>query len=234
MVLNDGRQAHPLNRASICVRSKRSQATGCAVVSELIRYGIGRFRAGLKRTGASFVTKVSPAFADIPIRTELFMFGCVRHILPAAAGFLGVAAVWAGGGYLPQTGPIPLRFRALAPPVTQAPFVPTLTPVFRGLSEEGNGTSNAPIIQSLLPAAGTNSTAIVYSARDPEPATVPRFVPDPVVSPQMLVKYFLAPMPPTNDLPAKTIAPLGFTPPTTAPPVTAPPPPAKPANPILP
>ena len=34
-------------------------------------------------------------------------------------GFFGVTALWAAAGYLPQTGPVPLRFRTLPTPATR-------------------------------------------------------------------------------------------------------------------
>jgi hypothetical protein len=153
------------------------------------------------------------------------MFGCFRHILPAAIGFFGVVAAWAGAGYLPQVGPVPLRFRALPPPPTRqiteplpppapppAP-VPAVSPKLPALT--------APVV---VPVPVTNAPAVEYNARDFGAVAVP-VPPDAMVSPQMLIKYFTLS---TNGTGMSAVAPVGFTPPTVAVPGT-PPPPGRPA-----
>jgi len=172
------------------------------------------------------------------------MFGSIHQLLPAMAGIMGVATVWADTGYLARTGPLPLRFRDLPPALVKQisapfppPFLPPLfpppvlislpTPPMPFTPPDTSQTTNDPV----LPGAPTNGSALEFNARqlvdDPAPPTGP----DVVVSPQMLLKYFATP---TNGSPKAVrnaaamgvIAPLGFNPP----PVTQSPPTPPPAG----
>jgi hypothetical protein len=145
------------------------------------------------------------------------MFGHLRHLVPATTAFLGVAAmVWAGPGYLPTVGPVPLRFR----PLPQVPVVstnasaqaPAPAPIsFVDLPEEAPQTNTfeeAPSTPVVVP-QGSPYTA---EAQSPEPQqSAPA---EPVISPEMLVKYFAQPSPTTNSANVAGQTPqAGFTPP---------------------
>jgi hypothetical protein len=150
------------------------------------------------------------------------MFGRFRHFLPAAAWLLGVASLWAEAGYLPQAGPLPLRFRVLpspveeevsapeppAPPAPQAPVSLPLPPVPAAAKEP----TPVPPIQPV-----TNGPALEYDAREPAIAVPHGIAPDAPISPQMLIKYFTAPTKPMTNAPTAEIpAAVGFTPPLVA------------------
>jgi hypothetical protein len=168
--------------------------------------------------------KFRPQKADVRVRIRAFMFGRFRHLFPATQWVLGVATVWADAGYLPQAGPVPLRFRALAPPVSEqvnepvapAPRAPISLP--------------SPPIPPIPPV--TNGPALEFNAREPVIDPAPVVVPEAAVSPQMLMKFFTAPtkaVTNTNATDAGVMAPVGFTPPLVAtPPASSQ---AKPASP---
>jgi hypothetical protein len=155
------------------------------------------------------------------------MLGYINQLLPAMTGILGVATVWAGDGYLPRVGPVPLRFRAPAPVMVNqvsasvpAPFPPPFlppyfppvpialpTPPLPTNRLDISTTSNVP--PAMLPV--TNGPALQFDAREPE-----TLGPDAVVSPQMLLKFFSASTNAnavSNTAPPEVIAPLRFTPP---------------------
>ncbi|MGA2175752.1 MAG: hypothetical protein ABSH38_12305 [Verrucomicrobiota bacterium] len=151
------------------------------------------------------------------------MFRRLRHTVIAAAGFFGLAAaLWAGSGYLPTVGPIPLRFRALPLLSTNLASLPAPLPSDSTETEGGDiNASNAPQPLVIPPLAGANADAA--KADIMEVSSAPLLVPapapplEPVVSPQMLIQYFL---PSTNGPASGMGAPVGFLPP---------PPPAAPA-----
>ncbi len=142
------------------------------------------------------------------------MFGRLRHVVIAAAGFYGVAAaVWAGSAYLPNVGPIPLRFRALPLLSTNLASLPApLPPDSTKMEDNGIDAGEAPQAASIPPLAGPNANAshaeIMEVSSAPAPAAVPAL--EPVISPQMLIQFF---HPSTNGAPAVMGAPVGFLPP---------------------
>jgi len=141
------------------------------------------------------------------------MIGCLRHVLPAAVGFCGITAVWAGAGYLPEAGPAPLRFRVLpTPPPTNRVSQPVPPPVSVKLPSPTSPTSPTPPGPAPVPA--TNAPAPVeYNARDSGAIGTPATPSDGVISPQMLIKYFTSS---TNGTGKIAVTPVGFTPPTVA------------------
>jgi hypothetical protein len=154
------------------------------------------------------------------------MFGRFRHILPAVEWILGVATVWTDAGYLPHVGPVPLRFRAPAPPVSEqvtAPAPPPPMPIFLPPPP----MPPAPKEQTRAPAVkpATNAPPLELNAREPitDPSTAT--MPEGAVSPQMLIKFFSTPaVANTNTVSGTVGAPVDFTPPTVASPSpTAPP-----------
>jgi hypothetical protein len=171
------------------------------------------------------------------------MLGSIHQLLPAMAGVMGVATVWADTGYLARTGPVPLRFMdspvpivkqvgAPFPPPFLAPFFPPPVPISLPtppLPSRPPDTSNVTNDADLLVAA-TNGPALEFDARefvsDPGSATAP----EPLVSPQMLLKYFTTLTNASANASANAntnastnaassvmssgmVAPLGFTPP---------------------
>ncbi len=162
------------------------------------------------------------------------MFGCLRHILPVAMGFFGVTAIWAAAGYLPQMGPVPLRFRTAPTPATRQ--FSQLVPV-QGLPAaplpQLPVTLPAPAVPAATaapasaPAPVSKQPAVEYDARDFGAGALPAPRPDLIVSPQMLLKYF---MPSTNGTETTALAPVGFTPPTAALPKPIPQPSSHPTN----
>jgi hypothetical protein len=158
------------------------------------------------------------------------MFGRFRQLLPATAWVLGIASVWADAahvrqtGYLPQAGPLQLRFRALPPPVSEEnaqPAAPSPDPRILLPSPPMPATpTNSAVIQPV-----TNGPAVEFNAREPIPAA-PTNAPEPVISPQMLIKYFMGStnaVSNTNASAPGANGPVGFTSPLGTTP--APPPP---------
>jgi hypothetical protein len=168
------------------------------------------------------------------------MFGRIHQWLPAL-GFLGVASVWAEPGYLPQIGPMALRFRvppqgvvdyprALPPPpaplILPAPTMPIAPPA---------ETSNAAPTAIVMPVIPTNGPPLEFNAREPMNDFAPIAAPNGVVSPQMLIKYFTTqPNPGTNAPGTGATTPVGFNPPPVTLPTPAMPAPTKPTNPTKP
>ncbi|HEY3861333.1 MAG TPA: hypothetical protein VGO59_05540 [Verrucomicrobiae bacterium] len=146
----------------------------------------------------------------------------------AVAGILGAAAARASAGYLPLDGPMPLRFRIAPPPPVFAepppppPAHPFLlapielpSPPMPSPPAETNNVPPAKAVRPTPPAASaTNAPAVEYDARDPLADSKPPAVPDGVVSPQMLIRFFTGPAPaPPNAGIAAPSGPVGFTPP---------------------
>jgi len=78
----------------------------------------------------------------------------------------------------------------------------------------------------------TNGPPLEYNAREPMIGSAPVIVPEAAVSPQMLIKYFIAPPNPGTNAPSeRVLAPVDFTPPLMATPPPTPPASGKPANP---
>jgi hypothetical protein len=160
------------------------------------------------------------------------MFGRIHYLLWAAAGFLGGATVQADAGYLPQGGPIPLRFRVRLAPVAE-PVPPPAS-----ISLPPPPMPSKPPDPPIAPPANvavTNWPALEYNARDPaavtRPDIRPDIQPDRVVVPQMLLKYFTAsPNIRTNAVATGAAAPFGFTPPATTTSAPTPPPTSKAAS----
>jgi hypothetical protein len=164
------------------------------------------------------------------------MFGRIHHLLAAAVGVVGVLGVtpaWAGAGYLPQAGPLALRFRVppapaaehLNPPVAPPVPAPIALPP-QPMASTPPETSNAASANMLKPVVAlTNAPALEYNAREPLTTAVT----DSVISPQMLIKYFTAsPKTAPNANGAGVVTPVGFTPPpVTTPAPTPTPPPTK-------
>jgi|HubBroStandDraft_2_1064218.scaffolds.fasta_scaffold402347_2 hypothetical protein len=159
------------------------------------------------------------------------MLGNIHQLLPAMAGVMGVATVWADTGYLARTGPLPLRFREEPPAIIKhinasfpPPFLPpyfpppTLislpTPSMPATPPDTSQATNDP----PLPGATTNGAALEFVARRLVDDPAPPAGPDGIVSPQMLLKYFTtstngSPKAGRNPVSVGVIAPLGFTPP---------------------
>jgi hypothetical protein len=157
------------------------------------------------------------------------MFGRIHQLLPAVMGILGAATAWADAGYLPQAGPMPLRFRVPPPPPaehTDAPMPPLLpAPIVLPappMPSQPPESSNAPPSNTGKPVAVTNGPPLEFNAR--EPVAGPTIIaPDAVISPQMLIKYFTVPTSAATNAPiAAPVTPMGFTPPPVTP--SAPPP----------
>jgi hypothetical protein len=138
--------------------------------------------------------------------------------------------VWSDAGYLPQAGPVPLRFRVLPPPVNDqvnAPVAPAPAPP-APISLPSPPMPSALKQTTLVPPiqAVTNGPALEFNAGETATGSVPVPVnaPEAVISPQMLIKFFTAPTNAvTNATAAGVEAPVGFTPPLVATPPPKPP-----------
>ncbi|HEX4121611.1 MAG TPA: hypothetical protein VH619_13405 [Verrucomicrobiae bacterium] len=146
------------------------------------------------------------------------MFGRLRHLISATAAFFSLAAVvWAGSGYLPAVGPVSLRFRALPEETTLSTNAVTAAPIpppvsFIALPPEEPSQTNdfdsVPSMPVVVPRVGEP-----YTAEAQSPAPQPSPAANPVVSPEMLVKYFAKPGS-TNSSPTAGSSPeVGFMPP---------------------
>ena len=160
------------------------------------------------------------------------MFGQFRHLLLTAVWGLSLAtacgnaamsvAIAPACGYLPQAGPLPLRFRPLPPPISDQDIAPAppVAPI----------TLPSPPMPSKEPVpipAVTNAPPLEFKA-ETTPVQPPVAAPEQVVSPQMLIKYFTAPNSQTNavtNAAPKALDPVGFTSPLGG----GAPPPSKPA-----
>jgi hypothetical protein len=174
------------------------------------------------------------------------MFGRTQILLWVAAGLLWAAAAQADLGYLPQAGPMPLRFRTTPSPATEktvlaepppAPriMLPVVPPPLQLPVPPMPGT-NAPDTNAFIPGSISNGPPVEYNARDAASETISGPAvpsPDPVVVPQMLVKYFTTGTnSSTNAAVSQPPTSIGFNPPSGSVPTpkpTAPPaPPTKP------
>jgi hypothetical protein len=128
--------------------------------------------------------------------------------------FFGAAAVvGAGSGYLPVVGPVPLRFRPIPTVSTNTLAVPPVAdPVsFIELPPEQPFPSNAPDPAPPAPVV-VPAVAEPYTAEAQSPSPQAAAPVEPVVSPEMLVKYFMQPGG-TNAAAAGPGQQVGFTPP---------------------
>lgn len=151
------------------------------------------------------------------------MFGCLRHWAIAGAivtshcamagvGVSGLATrSMANVGYLPAVGPVELRFRDPIQPITNMAQMPLPQPFVEKTNEpppvEMVEKAPAPVQTPAVPPPDTNP---------PVPPPVPVSAPnpsDPMISPQMLLKYFNRN---TNGASTGMIAPMEFAPPTQA------------------
>jgi hypothetical protein len=134
------------------------------------------------------------------------MFGRLSHKIVATAALSGVVmGCWARSGYLPNGGPLPLRFRA-APVLSTngfSPLPPASVEIGQAPEEENDDLDDIQTGNS--PQAGTNAETFEASSAPP-PVRPPS---DPVVSPQMLMQYFPSS---TNSAPS-VLEPVGFVPP---------------------
>ncbi|MGD1085882.1 MAG: hypothetical protein ABSA47_14190 [Verrucomicrobiota bacterium] len=125
----------------------------------------------------------------------------------------GIAVgVLAAPAYLPVVGPVPLRFRAPAPPVTNLVRMtlppPDAAPVSPPPVAEVAAKTNAPPVapSPAAPVPEANPTAI---SNTPGPVAASA-VPEPMVSPQMLLRYFNRT---TNGISSAITTPMEFAPP---------------------
>jgi hypothetical protein len=169
--------------------------------------------------------------ADNPSSRREYMSGRIYQLFVAAVvGILGVATARAERGYLPQAGPLPLRFRLppavphqVAPtPLPSPPVAPILLPAPPMPPAPPETTNAAPAKPIQVP---TNAPAVEFEAREPLAVSPSNAVPEGAISPQMLIKYFTSPTAAATNAPGIGAAPpvIGFTPP--AVPAPAPPPP---------
>ncbi len=169
------------------------------------------------------------------------MFGRTQIFLLVAAGLLSAAAAQADLGYLPQAGPMPLRFRTHTSPATEKAalaepppppriMLPAVPPPLQLPVPPTPGT-NAPDTNAFIPGSISNGPPVEYNARDAASETISGPVvssPDPVVVPQMLVRYFTTTTnSSTNGAVSQPPASIGFNPPSGS--VPAPKPAAPPA-----
>jgi hypothetical protein len=170
--------------------------------------------------------------ADIPSRIRAIMFGQFRHLLLTAVWGLGLATAWGNAsmnaaiapptGYLPQAGPLPLRFRPLPPPISDQDIMPPPPAPIILPSPPMPSKEPTPAPMSSV----TNAPPLEFKA-ETAPVQPPMTAPEQVVSPQMLIKYFMAPNATnavTNASP-KALDTVGFTSPLGG----GAPPPSKPA-----
>jgi len=146
------------------------------------------------------------------------MFGCLRHWAGAGAVFTGlVCGVSAAPGYLPAVGPAALRFRPAAPSgtnlVRMALPPPDVAPTI--LSTPSTNTAADTEVKPATAAAPPASAALILAATNtpPQQEAAP-FGSEPLISPQMLLKYFNRS---TNGAGSGIIAPVDFAPPPAAP-----------------
>jgi hypothetical protein len=170
-------------------------------------------------------------YADMSVRRRAFMFRRIHQWLSAAVGVFGFATAWAASGYLPQAGPLPLRFRVPLPHITEHAEVPVAPPLPAPIALPAPPMPPAPPevfnaapAKAVKPVAITNGPPLEYNARESFSEPLPGASADAVISPQMLIKYFTPPANASTNAPgAGVAAPMGFTPPPVpAPPATPP------------
>jgi len=150
---------------------------------------------------------------------------------------LGIASVWGDAanlrptGYLAQAGPLQVRFRALPPPVSEENVEPAPAAPEPRISLPSPPMPAAPTNTAVVPPV-TNGPALEFNAREPVPGAAPDNVAEPVISPQMLIKYFMTPtnaVSNTNASAPGANGPVGFTSPLGTTPPAPLPVPGKPA-----
>jgi hypothetical protein len=168
------------------------------------------------------------------------MFGRINQLLPAVVvGVLGMASARADTGYLPQPGPLPLRFRIPPLPIAEHPGIPLPptpppsapialpTPSMPSKLPE---TTNAPP-KTDKPEAVTNGPALIFEARELVTGPAPTSSTNAVISPQMLLQFFTTSTnAPAHAANAGVVTPIGFSPPPVATPAPTPPAPGKPTS----
>ncbi len=144
------------------------------------------------------------------------MFGRLRHWAEVGAALLGLAfGVSANPGYLPVIGPAALRFRPAAPSVAdlvRMPLPPPDPPPSTPRSAPSTPPAAVVTASKTAPPAAAPSSAPVLPAATNSP-TGPDASPsgsEPMISPQMLLKYFNRS---TNGTVGGVIAPVDFAPP---------------------
>lgn len=147
------------------------------------------------------------------------MFGRLRHWAGAGAVITGlVCGVSAAPGYLPAVGPAALRFRPAAPSGTNLVRMALPPPDVSPSTASTASTNTAADTEAKpAPAAATLSSApLIFAVTNtpPQPEAAP-FGAEPLISPQMLLKYFNRS---TNGASSGIIAPVDFAPPAPAPP----------------
>jgi hypothetical protein len=152
---------------------------------------------------------------------QLLMFARWRHWAAVGAVFAGLACgVLAAPGYLPVIGPVPLRYRPAAQPATNLVFIPLPPP-----DPPSTPPDLAPA-PPARPAAADTDTRKTPPAEPAPSATLTNMVSSdpagqngvssasaPLISPQMLLRYFNRP---TNGATGGIIAPVDFAPPAPA------------------
>ena len=146
------------------------------------------------------------------------MFGRLRHWAVVGAVFTGlVCGVWAAPGYLPAVGPAALRFRPAAPSGTNLVRMPLPPPDVPAVAPTTLFTNAAAETEAkpAPTAAAPSSAPLIFTATNtpPQPEANP-LGSEPLISPQMLLKYFNRP---TNGAGTGIIAPVDFAPPAPAP-----------------
>jgi hypothetical protein len=168
----------------------------------------------------------SPAGMPMNCVTELeqiLMFGSWRHWAAVGAASAGLASgVLAAPGYLPAVGPVPLRFRVAAQPVTNLLVIalPSPEPPSAPLDEviaaplaASTATNKAP---PVAPPSSTVQTNLVPGGPTGANGGLPGA--EPLISPQMLLRFFNRS---TNGAVGGIIAPVDFAPPAVATPLSS-------------
>jgi len=152
------------------------------------------------------------------------MLGRLRHWAEAGSAVMGLAlGVSASPGYLPVVGPAPLRFRPAAQSVTNLvrmplppPDPPPATPPPTPLTPPAAAVTEA---KTAPPAAAPSSAPVILApTNSPAGPDATPFGSEPMISPQMLLKYFNRS---TNGTVSGVIAPVDFAPPAVARPVSS-------------
>ncbi len=148
------------------------------------------------------------------------MIGSWRHWAAVGAVFAGLASgVLATPGYLPVVGPVPLRYRPATQPATNLVYIPLPPP-------DPPSTPDIPHAPLAPPVAADTETRKTASAAPAPSAALTNAVSSdpagqngtssasaPLISPQMLLRYFNRP---TNGGAGGIIAPVDFAPPAPA------------------
>ena len=147
------------------------------------------------------------------------MIGRLRHWAGVGAVLTGlVCGVSATPGYLPAVGPAALRFRPAAPSGTNLIRMPLPPPDVPASSPSTASTNTAADTEAkpAPTAANASSAPLTFTATNapPQPEAT-GFGAEPLISPQMLLKYFNRS---TNGTGVGIIAPVDFAPPAPAPP----------------